>query len=389
MIKALTVGMMCLALVSCAHGGKKFGLGANEKSIVQQQAASGDLFRHRLATEYIVLTQKAEEKKNKERAKIYQEKSYVAINGNAKLPYWGDRNVPESYRSEVRKAFRDAKSIVTQEMKVRYPKLSAAVYASFDCWMDEIEDDSHAHCAVSCRNSFYNNLNAIVSRPSEDGVPQSNVVEETIEKAQENESDSYVDEVVEEALADIDPLSDDVVQAIELEAQAATPVVVVKEVPVAVVIDEAAVETGIASVKPVRITPQKAAPLVENIADVEASYQAPGRPENAVEDYVLFRFDVENVGPNGERQIAEMVQAYPNAHYYLHGYTDRAGPKPYNFKLSLKRAENIKKQLLKAGVADSHIEVLAHGEKPADGSQQSEYQPAHRRVDVFLKQINQ
>lgn len=62
-------------------------------------------------------------------------------------------------------------------------------------------------------------------------------------------------------------------------------------------------------------------------------------------------------------------------------YTDSVGSKKMNKKLSKKRADMVKNVLVKAGVKESNIKVLARGEGMFDGNKNDK---SLRRVDVSI-----
>ncbi len=65
---------------------------------------------------------------------------------------------------------------------------------------------------------------------------------------------------------------------------------------------------------------------------------------------------------------AWLAQASADLPIRVTGHTDRLGPEPYNEKLSLQRAETVKKYLTEKGKTAKHIEIIAMGEaKPLVG----------------------
>ena len=68
------------------------------------------------------------------------------------------------------------------------------------------------------------------------------------------------------------------------------------------------------------------------------------------------------------------------------GHTDLVGTHPFNDALSRQRAELIRNELVRLGVAPENIEVVARGKRepivpPADGVAE----PRNRRVEVIVR----
>lgn len=74
----------------------------------------------------------------------------------------------------------------------------------------------------------------------------------------------------------------------------------------------------------------------------------------------------------------------------IQGYTDQQGPASYNKKLGLKRAETVKEELLKAGVAEQQMSVVSLGEEGVlcvDNSDVCRH--LNRRVHLEIRKIGQ
>jgi K(+)-stimulated pyrophosphate-energized sodium pump len=82
--------------------------------------------------------------------------------------------------------------------------------------------------------------------------------------------------------------------------------------------------------------------------------------------------------------IANILKAYPNAKIKLGGYTDNTGALDINKKISADRANFVKSQLEKAGVAASNIVAEGYGpEHPICAANDTkECQAQNRRVDI-------
>lgn len=78
-----------------------------------------------------------------------------------------------------------------------------------------------------------------------------------------------------------------------------------------------------------------------------------------------FAFNGAVLTANGQHKLDEIVAALkknvkePRIH--ITGYTDRIGPKPYNQKLSLRRAEAVKQYLVSKGIPADYVTVTGAG----------------------------
>jgi outer membrane protein OmpA-like peptidoglycan-associated protein len=104
---------------------------------------------------------------------------------------------------------------------------------------------------------------------------------------------------------------------------------------------------------------------------------------------VFFDFDKSDLTPAAQDTIAKAAAAYKTkggAQIKASGHTDRAGTEAYNMALSLRRANAVKDQLVRDGVAASDISVVALGEgqpmvPTADGVREAQ----NRRVEIVIR----
>jgi outer membrane protein OmpA-like peptidoglycan-associated protein len=104
---------------------------------------------------------------------------------------------------------------------------------------------------------------------------------------------------------------------------------------------------------------------------------------------VFFDFDKSDLTPAAQDTIAKAAAAYRakgGAQIKATGHTDRAGTEAYNMALSLRRANAVKTQLVRDGVAASDISVVGLGESQpmvptADGVREAQ----NRRVEIVLR----
>lgn len=126
---------------------------------------------------------------------------------------------------------------------------------------------------------------------------------------------------------------------------------------------------------------------------------APPKPQqiNLLAD-ALFDFDKAALKPEGKAMLDEVARTLQGAKYEVIlavGHTDRIGTVKYNLRLSVRRAEAVKKYLVEKGIEPNRIYAEGKGKsepltKPADckGKRGKAliacYQP-DRRVDVEVK----
>lgn len=84
-------------------------------------------------------------------------------------------------------------------------------------------------------------------------------------------------------------------------------------------------------------------------------------------------------------QMAEILQAYPNARIRVVGYADARGSDPANQQLGLARANAVKAALGAKGVAANRVETASGGEQdPVDTNATAEGQAENRRTEVVI-----
>lgn len=105
-----------------------------------------------------------------------------------------------------------------------------------------------------------------------------------------------------------------------------------------------------------------------------------------------FGFNQTTINPEFEQKIQEVGKVLEeNPQYYtiLEGHTDSTGPKAYNQKLSLDRANAVAKELEKAGVSKDKITTKGYGyDKPIASNDTKEGRAQNRRVEAkfFIKE---
>ena len=85
--------------------------------------------------------------------------------------------------------------------------------------------------------------------------------------------------------------------------------------------------------------------------------------------------------------ILSAIQETASPRVGIVGHSDRAGDKTFNEKLSMRRAETIRKKFIEMGVSpDSIVETTSHGENnPAVWTEDGVAEPRNRRVEVIIR----
>jgi len=86
------------------------------------------------------------------------------------------------------------------------------------------------------------------------------------------------------------------------------------------------------------------------------------------------------------KKAVDFVKKYPQAKVKLEGHTDSIGTEQYNQKLSEKRAEAVRKYIVKeGGCSEASISSIGYGElKPVDSNKTKEGRANNRRVEVLI-----
>jgi hypothetical protein len=103
---------------------------------------------------------------------------------------------------------------------------------------------------------------------------------------------------------------------------------------------------------------------------------------------VYFGFDKATLDASARRVVAMAADEYRHtgvAQIAVTGYADRAGRAEYNQRLSERRAEAVRRELVRDGVEGSAIQVAAEGENdPAVPTPDGVPEPRNRRVVIAL-----
>jgi len=103
---------------------------------------------------------------------------------------------------------------------------------------------------------------------------------------------------------------------------------------------------------------------------------------------VFFDWDRSNLSQQAVQTIGQAVAAFKSrgaARITATGHTDTSGPESYNMALSLRRANAVKSELVRQGVAAEAIQVVGKGESnPLVATGDGVREPQNRRVEIVL-----
>jgi len=104
---------------------------------------------------------------------------------------------------------------------------------------------------------------------------------------------------------------------------------------------------------------------------------------------VFFDWDRSDLTARARQIVAEAAQASTHVQttrIEVNGYTDLSGTAAYNEKLSVRRAQSVKAELVRDGVAESEISIHGYGESnPLVPTAPGVREPQNRRVEIILK----
>ena len=103
---------------------------------------------------------------------------------------------------------------------------------------------------------------------------------------------------------------------------------------------------------------------------------------------VFFDWDKADLAPEALRTIATAAEDAKKgnvARIRATGHADRSGPEAYNLRLSMRRAVAVKNELVRLGIAEKEIALLAKGEtEPLVPTPDGVREPQNRRVEIVF-----
>ncbi len=104
---------------------------------------------------------------------------------------------------------------------------------------------------------------------------------------------------------------------------------------------------------------------------------------------IHFAYDSYKILPESIKyikMIAKYLKEYPNKRVEIQGHTDSIASRGYNYKLSLNRANSVKRELVKMGIASDRIKTVGYGEdRPIATNKSEEGRALNRRVEFHIQ----
>ena len=138
--------------------------------------------------------------------------------------------------------------------------------------------------------------------------------------------------------------------------------------------------------------PRKPAPRPAPVAQAQPAPPAPApapAPPPITRDFlVFFDWDSANLTPQALailQQAADAARQLGGVRVVATGHADRSGPAAYNVRLSQRRADAVRAELVRRGIAGGEIATVAKGETdPLVATPDGVREPQNRRVQIVL-----
>ncbi len=133
-------------------------------SKLQKTPRTGDKFSIALTEEYQTFAEyEMNEMKDEVDALYFARKGYKSAQGEHVLPELLDNwKIPENKLIFLKKARKELIALLP-ESKIKNPVLSAKAQSSFDCWVEQQEENWQLNHIDKCRKAFKNSINKIYS----------------------------------------------------------------------------------------------------------------------------------------------------------------------------------------------------------------------------------
>ena len=113
------------------------------------------------------------------------------------------------------------------------------------------------------------------------------------------------------------------------------------------------------------------------------------QPPRPVTFVLYFLGDSDELTAESKLEIPKIfheIDAHPSPEIVVVGHTDRVGTLVYNDALSLRRAERVKSDLVRRGIAAEQIRVAGRGERePLVPTADEVAEPRNRRVEITVR----
>jgi outer membrane protein OmpA-like peptidoglycan-associated protein len=112
----------------------------------------------------------------------------------------------------------------------------------------------------------------------------------------------------------------------------------------------------------------------------------PARPSSFILHFLEGRDELTPDSRQLLDRIVDEIARRPAPEIGVIGHTDRVGAVPYNDALSLRRAERVRDELVKVGIAADRIRVAGRGERePLVPTPDEVAEPRNRRVEINVR----
>jgi len=137
--------------------------------------------------------------------------------------------------------------------------------------------------------------------------------------------------------------------------------------------------------------PRKAAPKPAPVAQAQPAPPAPApapAPPVTRDFLVFFDWNSDALTPQAQsilRQASDAAKSLSGVRVVATGHADRSGPATYNVGLSQRRADAVRAELVRLGIAGGEIATVAKGETdPLVATPDGVREPQNRRVQIVL-----
>jgi len=138
-------------------------------------------------------------------------------------------------------------------------------------------------------------------------------------------------------------------------------------------------------------TPPPAEVVKNDIQALQATENADNNESNqttVVMDSVFFTYKSTQLADEAKKHlkyVADYLKTQKDTILIIYGYSDSIGSEKYNKKLSLQRAENVKKELVKLGIDPNNIQAIGMGEaNPIADNATAAGREKNRRIEFKL-----
>ncbi len=270
----------------------------------QRVTPAGSAFNNALYGEYMERAAHEQAENHHYAADVFARKAMAAARNELVLPEEPyNYDLPPLTVPEITEARARLVDVLDRGGREALPAVAAHAQRSFDCWVEEQDENIQPPHIAACREAFY------------------------------------------AALGRVEPLV-------------------------------AAAEPGPAPIRPAMVVPTA----------MPAPMPAPVMARSFL---VFFDWDKADLTPealNIVRKAADSAEATGAAGINVTGHADKSGPDPYNIGLSMRRAEAVKRELVRQGISGNTVDLSARGERdPLVPTPDGVREPQNRRAEIILK----